>query len=90
MKRVKVKIHGLVQGVFFRDNTRKQARALNVNGWVKNNQDGTVSAIFEGEPEAVDKIVEWCHKGPESAQVGKVEVSEEQPIGEFPSFEIHH
>lgn len=88
MKRVRVKIHGLVQGVFFRDNTSKQARALGINGWVKNNSDGTVSAVFEGAPEAVDKIIKWCGRGPEAAQVGKVEVSEEQSIGEFTSFEI--
>jgi acylphosphatase len=90
MKQVRVKIHGLVQGVFFRDNTRKQARAFNILGWVKNNPDGTVSAVFAGESEAVDKIVAWCHKGPDSAQVGKVEVSEEESTGEFTSFEILH
>ena len=88
MKRVKLKIHGLVQGVFFRDNTQKQAKALGVNGWVKNNEDGTVSAVFEGGESAVDKIVEWCHKGPDSAQVGKVEVSEEESTGEFDNFVI--
>jgi len=88
MKRVSIKIHGLVQGVFFRDNTQKQARALSVNGWVKNNEDGSVSAIFEGESGAVDKIIAWCHKGPDSAQVGKVDVTEEKQTSEFTSFEI--
>jgi len=90
MKRVRVKIYGKVQGVFFRANTQEKAKALGVKGWVKNNSEGTVSAIFEGEDEVVDQIVEWCKHGPEVAQVDKVEAREEKYTGEFESFEIKY
>jgi len=89
-KRIRVKIHGKVQGVFFRANTQEKAKELGVKGWVKNEPDGTVSAIFEGEDSAVVKIVEWCKHGPEAAQVDTVEVREEKYTGEFKSFEIKY
>lgn len=90
MKRAKVKIYGIVQGVFFRANTKGRANRLNVNGYVRNMPDGTVEAVFEGEDEAVDAIVQWCKKGPRGARVDRVEVSEERYKGEFDDFRIRY
>ena len=74
-------VHGHVQGVFFRDTTRRQATARDVAGWVRNNHDGTVEAVFEGEPDAVDAMVRFAHEGPRGAVVQRVDVIEEQPEG---------
>jgi acylphosphatase len=74
-------IHGHVQGVFFRDTTRRQATARDVAGWVRNNADGTVEAVFEGEPDAVDAMVRFAHEGPRGAVVQRVDVIEEQAEG---------
>jgi acylphosphatase len=74
-------VHGHVQGVFFGDTTRRQATARDVAGWVRNNHDGTVEAVFEGEPDAVDAMVRFAHEGPRGAVVQRVDVIEEQPEG---------
>jgi len=74
-------VHGHVQGVFFRDTTRRQATARDVAGWVRNNPDGTVEAVFEGDPDAVDAMVRFAHEGPRGAVVQRVDVIEEQPEG---------
>jgi acylphosphatase len=74
-------VHGLVQGVFFRDTTRRRAVERGVSGWVRNNPDGTVEAAFEGEPGAVDAMVRFAHEGPRGALVEGVEVIEEEPEG---------
>jgi acylphosphatase len=72
-------VHGFVQGVYFRDSVRRRAVAANVSGWVRNNWDGTVEAVFEGEPEAVEQLVAFCREGPRGAQVGRVDVTVEDP-----------
>ena len=82
MKRVHVRIYGRVQGVFFRANTKEMAERLGINGWVRNVPDGSVEAVFEGEGEAIQKMIEWCHHGPPMARVDKVEIKEEEPQGE--------
>jgi acylphosphatase len=82
MKRGHVIVRGRVQGVFFRAEARDRATSLGLGGWVRNNPDGTLEAVFEGEDERVDSIVEWCRRGPALAQVEDVEVSWEQPRGE--------
>lgn len=87
MIRRRVVVHGLVQGVFFRDSTRREAAARGVAGWVRNRPDGTVEAVFEGEPGAVQALVEFCRRGPRRAQVERLEVSEEPPEG-LRSFEV--
>jgi acylphosphatase len=74
-------IHGFVQGVFFRDTTRRRAVERGVAGWVQNNPDGTVEAVFEGEPEAVESMVRFAREGPRGASVERVEVIEEEPEG---------
>ncbi len=75
-------VHGGVQGVFFRDTTRRMAASRGVAGWVRNNPDGTVEAAFEGPPDAVDALVSFCREGPRGADVEHVEVSDEEPQGE--------
>ena len=79
--RRRVVVHGRVQGVFFRDTCRREARSRQVAGWVRNNDDGTVEAAFEGDPDAVTSLVDWAHRGPSGAQVTSVEVTEEEPEG---------
>ena len=74
-------VHGRVQGVFFRDTTRRQASALDIAGWVRNCADGTVEAAFEGDREAVEAMIAFCREGPRGAQVERVEVFEEESEG---------
>jgi acylphosphatase len=85
--RTKVVVHGLVQGVFFRDTITRRARAAGVSGWVRNAWDGTVEAVFEGDPDAVERLVGFCHEGPRGARVDRVEVVDEIPEG-LRGFEI--
>ena len=77
----RVRARGQVQGVFFRDSCREQARRHGVAGWVRNCDDGSVEALFEGEPAAVDALVEWCRTGPPQAEVRGVEVEDLEPAG---------
>jgi len=79
--RRRVVVHGLVQGVFFRDTVRRHAQSRGVAGWVRNNRDGTVEAVFEGEPEAVERLVSFVHEGPSGAVVERVEVMDEEEEG---------
>jgi acylphosphatase len=80
--RVRVVITGRVQGVWFRDACREQARALGVGGFVRNRSDGAVDGEFEGPPAAVDRLVAWCHDGPPRAHVTDVEVEPMTPLGD--------
>jgi acylphosphatase len=80
--RRRVIAHGRVQGVFFRDTCRREAWAQHVSGWVTNRDDGAVEAVFEGEPSAVQAMVNWARRGPSHAYVTKLEVVEEEPRGE--------
>ncbi|MGH3028036.1 MAG: acylphosphatase [Gaiellaceae bacterium] len=79
--RRRVVVHGLVQGVFFRDTVRRQAQSRGVAGWVRNNRDGTVEAVFEGEPGAVERLVSFVHEGPSGAVVERVDVVDEEDEG---------
>jgi acylphosphatase len=79
--RKRVVVHGSVQGVFFRDTTRRLAQQRDVAGWVRNNRDGTVEAVFEGDEGAVERLVAFAHDGPRGAQVERVEVFDEEPEG---------
>jgi acylphosphatase len=74
-------VHGQVQGVFFRDTCRRQAEARGVAGWIANRPDGAVEAVFEGKPEDVDALVEFCRHGPRGAEVRSVDETSEQPEG---------
>lgn len=83
MKRVRVKIFGEVQGVFFRANTKEKADELGIKGWVRNLPDMCVEALFEGEDSKVNEIINWCRKGPIGARVDRIEVKEEKFRDEF-------
>jgi acylphosphatase len=85
--RRRVKVHGEVQGVFFRDSTRRRAETHRVAGWVRNCPDGSVEAVFEGDPEAVEQLVEFCRRGPSRARVERVEVAEE-PLESLSGFRV--
>ena len=79
--RKRVVAHGRVQGVFFRDSTRQRAQDAGVAGWVTNRSDGAVEAVFEGDEEAVERLVAWMREGPRSAEVERVEVDDEESEG---------
>jgi acylphosphatase len=81
VKRVRVHISGRVQGVFFRAETSRRARSLGVSGWVQNVHDGSVEAVFEGTPAALESMVAWCGRGPRGAVVSDVAVTWEDPQG---------
>lgn len=90
-KTVKVRIHGRVQGVFFRHHTKLQAQALGLGGWVKNCSDGSVEAVVHGAEHSVETMLAWLHQGPDSAQVVRVEMDEncgEESVPEI--FEIRY
>ncbi len=78
-KRVRVLISGEVQGVAFRANCEREANRQRVSGWVRNRWDGSVEAQFEGPAEAVDRMIQWCHRGPPSAEVADVQVTDAPP-----------
>lgn len=80
--RRRVEVEGQVQGVFFRDSCARQARALGVAGSVRNRGDGSVEAVFEGDDDAVARMVDWCRQGPPRAVVTAVRTTEEAPRGE--------
>jgi acylphosphatase len=79
--RKRVRAHGRVQGVFFRDSVRRAAEAAGVAGWAANRPDGTVEAVFEGQDEAVERLVELCRAGPGHAEVSQLDVADEEPEG---------
>jgi acylphosphatase len=85
--RRRVVVHGDVQGVYFRDGARREAESAGLAGWVANRDDGSVEAVFDGDPDAVERLVDWCRSGPSSADVEDVDVTEEDPEGES-GFEV--
>jgi acylphosphatase len=76
-----VVVSGDVQGVFFRDSARREARRLGVTGWIRNRADGCVEGHFEGSADAVAELVRWCGTGPRHATVEDVQVDEAEPAG---------
>jgi acylphosphatase len=88
--RAHVFVSGRVQGVFFRDETQEAAVRQGVTGWVRNLPDGRVEAVFEGEKDKVDMLVEFCRVGPPGARVTHVEVSLEDYTGEFRDFQLRY
>jgi acylphosphatase len=77
--RRRVVISGRVQGVWFRDTLRRRAEQRGVAGWARNTSSGTVEALLEGSPDAVDEVVAWCWIGPPDAHVDNVEITAEEP-----------
>jgi acylphosphatase len=88
--RARVIVEGRVQGVFFRSHTQEMALSLGLQGWVKNRRDGSVEAVFEGDKDGVDQIIQWCHRGPSGARVTKVHLNWENYAGEFQDFSIDY
>ena len=74
-------VFGQVQGVFFRDSTRRAAQDEGVSGWAANRRDGSVEVVLEGRPPAVETVVEFCRRGPARARVDRVDEREEPPEG---------
>ncbi len=89
-RRVHLLISGRVQGVFYRANTRDEARRLGLTGWVRNLPDGRVEALVEGEEERIKRLIDWCHHGPPGAVVREVQAHWEDYRGEFTGFEIRY
>jgi acylphosphatase len=79
--RARVRAHGRVQGVFFRDSVRREAERRGVAGWARNCSDGTVEAVFEGNPDAVHALVEFCRAGPGHSEVSQLDVERSEPEG---------
>ncbi len=90
MERVVLKIFGRVQGVFFRFSTARKAQQLGLTGWVRNEVDGTVKIVAEGEEENLKKLIDWCQTGPLFAKVVNLEVKWDKAIGEFRDFVIKY
>ena len=82
----RLRIHGVVQGVGFRFALREEALRLGLRGWVRNRRDGTVEAVVAGQPDALDAIIAWSHRGPPAGRVEKVDVSIDE--GHFATFEM--
>lgn len=81
-------VSGRVHGVFFRDTTRREAERLGVDGWVRNRDDGTVEAVFEGPLAAIEAMLDFCRRGPERADVDRIEVAVTQPLEGLTGFEV--
>jgi acylphosphatase len=88
--RAHVLVSGRVQGVFYRSETRYEARKHRLNGWIRNLQDDRVEAVFEGEEEDVRQLLEFCKRGPPGAKVTAIEVAWEPYSGKFNGFEIRY
>ena len=87
MIRRRVVVHGHVQGVFFRETARRRAQSAGLAGWIANRPDGTVEGVFEGDRDAVARLVDFCREGPRGAHVDWVDVVAEEPEG-VTGFEI--
>ena len=88
MKRIHLIVHGDVQGVFYRSNTRKKASELGLKGYVKNLPDGTVEVVAEGSENKLNELINFCKNKPGYSNVDKVEVKEEKVTNEFRDFEV--
>jgi acylphosphatase len=87
-KRIHARVIGKVQGVFFRYHAKKQAKLLKLTGWVKNLSDGSVEIVAEGKEEDLDKLMEWCRRGPPFAKVNNLTFHKAVYLGEFEEFKI--
>ena len=87
-KRIHIFVTGRVQGVFFRQSTRVMAIKNNVNGWVRNLDDGRVEIIAEGETQNIDNFVTWCKTGPANSRVDEFELLDENSTGQFENFDV--
>jgi acylphosphatase len=88
MIRARIVISGRVQGVYFRASARDVARARRLSGWICNRLDGDVESVVEGEEDAVEAFIAWCHNGPAGAHVTAVQAAKEPYTGEFHGFRV--
>lgn len=88
MKRLEAKVTGHVQGVFFRAATQRRARELGLGGWVRNEPDGTVRVVAEGEKSALEQLASFLHQGSPAAEVRAVETTWDDATGEFNYFQV--
>ncbi|HUV55259.1 MAG TPA: acylphosphatase [Candidatus Krumholzibacteriaceae bacterium] len=88
MIRAHLLIRGRVQGVGYRANARRVANQLNLKGWIRNTPNGDVEAVVEGSEETVDRLIQWCHRGPTGAHVTEVRVEKEEATGVFLGFTV--
>jgi acylphosphatase len=86
--RVFVIIYGKVQGVWFRVHTKNKADQLEIKGWVRNTSNGTVEALFEGENQNIEEILEWCNHGPPLAKVDKIKIKKQPVSNDLYQFSI--
>jgi acylphosphatase len=89
-RRARVRISGRVQGVYFRAYARDAGRLIGIEGWVRNLPDGRVEAVFEGDAQKVEEMIEWCRNGSPLSRVEAVDIEYETYTGEFKSFSIAH
>lgn len=85
---IRVKIRGRVQGVCFRAETKKEADRLGLKGWVRNQCDGSVEAVFEGAPASIAKMADWCRQGPSLSRVDQVQTETQKTVSDFTRFDI--
>ena len=90
LKRIHIFVTGRVQGVFFRQSARVMAIKNDVDGWIRNLDDGKVEIVAEGEESNINALVDWCKTGPANSRVDKFELSEENYTGEFEKFEVRY
>ena len=88
LARIQLRVRGRVQGVYYRASAQAEARRLGVTGWIRNEPDGSVRAIAEGPREQLEALAQWCHHGPDAAQVESVEIEWSEPTDEFATFSI--
>ena len=88
MKAIHVLISGRVQGVWYRASTAEKAASLGIRGWVRNLTDDRVEAWFQGDAQALEKQVAWCHKGPPNSRVDGVAIETVEPNADFTQFEV--
>jgi len=86
--RVEIRIHGRVQGVYFRGSAQRRASQLGLAGYARNLDDGSVEVVAEGEEARIEELIAWCRVGPPAARVAKVDVSRGAATGEFSDFDV--
>ncbi len=90
MQRAHIIVHGLVQGVFFRYNTKKEALSLGLKGYVRNTPNGSVEIVAEGSKDKINELINFCKSNPGASDVSKVDVKFEKASNQFKSFEVRH
>jgi acylphosphatase len=88
--RARIRVEGVVQGVYYRYSTRQKAEELGVSGWVRNHLDGSVECLAEGARDKVEALIQWCRHGPPGARVDRIQTHWEEYKGDVQGFSIQH